>query len=1042
MTETRVSRRRTRAQKRKSQGSEPPRKRKKRIENRKIAKKPARSIKKKKRKKSKEVTRVATTSTNKVNKEKKVATKKRSGRKSSRLAKKTKPSIVISPDPEAKEDGHDSDFVVNEEQSVVKCIACNEVGDDNAFILCDYPNAPPHGGHFQCFGLRSIPSGEWFCPKHEDETLDLGESLEEVEEEEDENSDRKPGELRRSKRKRSTVFRFADKMLRDMQWQGVLKKARAKQARKEKREAKKRKDKPKMLAYGDSSGDENSMDEEESDDGAGKQVKPINLTDLGIYDEKAAPEYQAQHMRSDSTAVKISADMDWSHIGGVKGHIQKLKEMILLPLIYPSEFKKFKITPPRGVIFHGPPGTGKTLMARILASEASKHGKQVSFYMRKGADCLSKWIGEAEKELRKVFETALKSSPAIIFFDEIDGLAPVRSSSQDHVHTSIVSTLLALMDGLDDRGHVVVIGATNRIDSLDPALRRPGRFDRELLFSHPSREARESILRIHTRSWDPVLSDTLIGRLAERTPGFCGADLEALCREAFLNCFRRSNPAVYEHTKALKINKNLVIEEGDFLASMRAIIPCSQRSATKFSNPFPDALRPLLDNDYMKKILELQRNTFPLGIITQAQIANLEASTSAFSKTSTQPISPRLLIHGEPGLAQELYAQNLLHELEEFPTFGIDLPSLVKITHTHSLPEALVETMKNARREAPSILYWPQMAKWFEMMGEAMRNCIFQMLSDLPDEVSIYVVATTDQPYEKLDPQLQLLFPGHFAVGLKAPSQKLTRKFWKSVMLDIEARFLTTANEEDLNPIVQIPEPRSPIKQPTPPTEEIFINDQRLSRRQRDLARLRIFLRQVLDHIIKLYPKFAKPMKASKEGVETSQSLRDVRELLNTTKDIDMEHFLDATDEVIHHIQQKCQAALKRSEITDIAKEHIADVCHLQDRILSMVLNADSSLVDRCRRPQKLDISSPSNEKLLPPSLPTRELKESLELDMSPQKLKDILRKDVLKELMQRTKKKTVTDLRELYLKLYSAMMTEKQSSKMVQSLKAVIANI
>ena len=145
--------------------------------------------------------------------------------------------------------------------------------------------------------------------------------------------------------------------------------------------------------------------------------------------------------------------------------------------MYPEVFKKFHLNPPKGVLLHGPPGTGKTLCARALAAAAKRSGQNVSFFMRKGADVLSKWVGESERQLRLLFEEAQKRQPSIIFFDEIDGLCPVRSSKQDQIHNSIVSTLLALMDGLDNRGQVVVIGATNRIDAVDSALRRPGRFD-------------------------------------------------------------------------------------------------------------------------------------------------------------------------------------------------------------------------------------------------------------------------------------------------------------------------------------------------------------------------------------------------------------------------------------------------------------------------------------------------------------------------------------------------------------------------------------
>lgn len=228
---------------------------------------------------------------------------------------------------------------------------------------------------------------------------------------------------------------------------------------------------------------------------------------------------------ADVDPLGVDMDIDFGHVGGLENHVQQLKEMVALPLLYPDLFQRFGVTPPRGVLFHGPPGTGKTLVARALAASCGSSGQKVSFFMRKGADCLSKWVGEAERQLRLLFEEAKNSQPSIIFFDEIDGLAPVRSSKQDQIHASIVSTLLALMDGMDGRGQVVVIGATNRPDSIDPALRRPGRFDREFYFPLPNKAARSQILSIHTQRWDPPLDAGLKEVLAEATNGFGGADL-------------------------------------------------------------------------------------------------------------------------------------------------------------------------------------------------------------------------------------------------------------------------------------------------------------------------------------------------------------------------------------------------------------------------------------------------------------------------------------------------------------------------------------
>eukprot|EP00941_MAST-03F_sp_MAST-3F-sp1_P000884 g884.t1 len=302
--------------------------------------------------------------------------------------------------------------------------------------------------------------------------------------------------------------------------------------------------------------------------------------------------------KADALPLDVDHTVDWSKVGGLDGHITALKEMVMLPLLYPEIFERFQIKAPRGVIFHGPPGTGKTLTARALANSCSIGERRVAFFMRKGADCLSKWVGEAERQLRLLFDQARRHQPSIIFFDEIDGLAPVRSAKQEQIHASIVSTLLALMDGLDDRGQVIVIGATNRIDHIDPALRRPGRFDRELKFSLPNLQARRKILDIHTSAWNPCLSVEFKNTLATRTAGFGGADLKALCVESALAALRRRYPQIYASDKKLVLDLEQIRPVmRDFLEGLRRVMPCSRRnnmiSPGKKLNP---TVRPLLMN--------------------------------------------------------------------------------------------------------------------------------------------------------------------------------------------------------------------------------------------------------------------------------------------------------------------------------------------------------------------------------------------------------------------------------------------------------------
>ena len=213
---------------------------------------------------------------------------------------------------------------------------------------------------------------------------------------------------------------------------------------------------------------------------------------------------------------------------------------------------------------------------------------------------LSKWVGEAERQLRLLFDEAKRLQPSIIFFDEIDGLAPVRSAKQDQIHASIVSTLLALMDGLDSRGQVVVIGATNRIDALDPALRRPGRFDRELLFDLPTLDGRQQILDVHTRDWKPPLSFEFKKSLAAKCVGYCGADIKSLCAEASLAALRRCYPQIYKSSQRLRISTDeITVCDADFDLAFDAIVPSARRSARGgiVAEPLPPHLEPLLSHN-------------------------------------------------------------------------------------------------------------------------------------------------------------------------------------------------------------------------------------------------------------------------------------------------------------------------------------------------------------------------------------------------------------------------------------------------------------
>jgi DNA polymerase III delta prime subunit len=327
----------------------------------------------------------------------------------------------------------------------------------------------------------------------------------------------------------------------------------------------------------------------------------------------------------DILPLRIDDDVTFASVGGLPEHIVALREMVLLPLLYPDLFERLDLRPPRGVLFVGPPGTGKTLMARALANEGSRFAcggrggestslsarhappspqqqqqQRITFFVRKGADMLSKWVGESERQLKLLFEEAKRLQPSIIFFDEVDGLAPTRHAKTEQTQAALVSTLLALMDGLEDRGRVVVIGATNRPDTLDPALRRPGRFDRELVFPLPDAAARRHILTIQLAKKampdSPEQRTALLNDLTEMTEGYSGADLGALCTEASLHRLRTALPQLYLSSTRLIVPRELEktrlhVRTEDFYAAAQRMQPSLRRcrSARHVESYFLDA---------------------------------------------------------------------------------------------------------------------------------------------------------------------------------------------------------------------------------------------------------------------------------------------------------------------------------------------------------------------------------------------------------------------------------------------------------------------
>ncbi|CDF37207.1 unnamed protein product [Chondrus crispus] len=528
-----------------------------------------------------------------------------------------------------------------------------------------------------------------------------------------------------------------------------------------------------------------------------------------------------------------------------------------------------------------------------------KKKPRVAFFMRNGADCLSKWVGEAERQLRMTFEAAKKHQPSIIFFDEIDGLAPVRSSRQDQIHSSIVSTLLGLMDGLDARGKVVVIGATNRVDAIDPALRRPGRFDRELIFTLPNARARRKILGIHTLKWVPPPSSEVLDTVASMTVGYCGADLKALCTEAAIRALRRRYPQIYSSKEKLLINTDEVnVKTRDFMAAMKEIVPASHRSARTNARPIASRLGEIL-NTPLESCIAILKCVFPQGLEYSESAPNLEAGRSgetdkpdnaspknldADSMSSSsddeyddaeigkaqdgianagkmrpvggngkhmnlQVLRPRLLICGMKGLGQTQIGPAILYRFEGCPVHAIDYPSLHSDAGARCAEEALVTAFREAMRSVPSILYLPHLDLWWESASPSLRTTLVIALRDLPSDLPLLVLATADAPLNELAPEVTELFVE--TVELSAPSEASRKRMFSPLLDEAQAipRFsratakrLRKKRRTEVLPI-------APPQRPKIPTE-VEVNRKRLEE-DKYIRIMRMEMRNFLDTLIR-----------------------------------------------------------------------------------------------------------------------------------------------------------------------------------------------
>ena len=455
----------------------------------------------------------------------------------------------------------------------------------------------------------------------------------------------------------------------------------------------------------------------------------------------------------------------YEDIGGLGDEIKQVREMIELPLKHPELFDKMGIEPPKGVLMHGPPGTGKTLIAKAVANESN-----ANFFTLSGPEIISKYYGQSEENLRKIFDEAIENAPSIIFIDEIDSIAPKREETHGDVERRVVAQLLANMDGLEERGKLIVIGATNRVNAIDPALRRPGRFDREIEIGIPDRKGRREILEIHTRGM-PLAEDVNLDKFSEMTHGYSGADLEALCKEAAMRTLRKVLPDIDLDTDTIpaEVLNKLEANGKDFYEAFKGLTPSAMREVVIESpnvswsdiGGLHDAKQELQEAvewpmKYNEVFLHLDANP-PKGI----------------------------LLYGPPGTGKTLLAKAVASE-SEANFISVKGPEFISKWVGES-EKAVRETFRKARQAAPCIVFFDELDAIAPSRGGIMgdshvtERVISQLLTELDglEELKdVTVIAATNRP-DIIDSAL--LRPGRFdkLVYIKTPDEEARKEIFK-----------------------------------------------------------------------------------------------------------------------------------------------------------------------------------------------------------------------------------------------------------------------
>ena len=450
--------------------------------------------------------------------------------------------------------------------------------------------------------------------------------------------------------------------------------------------------------------------------------------------------------------------INYEDIGGLQEEIKKIREMVEIPIKHPEIFQRLGVESPKGVLLHGPPGTGKTLLAKAVANESEAH-----FILLNGPEIMSKFYGESEKKIRDLFDDAEKNAPSIIFIDEIDAIAPKREDVGGEVERRVVLQLLAMMDGLKNRGKVIVIGATNRPNAIDPALRRPGRFDREIEISVPDKKGREAILKIHTRGM-PLTKDVKLDVLSSITHGFVGADLESLTKEAAMGVLRKLLPQM-KLDEEEKIPEHLLdklkIKHADFTDALKNVRPSAMREVlVETPNVNWEDVGGLDDvKQELKEAVE-----WPMKY------------PDSFKRMGIRP-SKGILLYGPPGTGKTLLAKAVAKE-SEANFIQVKGPSLLSMWVGKS-EEGMRKVFERARQVSPCVIFFDEVdslagKRGMEQGTKVTERVLNQMLSEmdgLEDMSDILVVAATNRP-DMLDPAL--LRPGRFdrILLVNAPNEK------------------------------------------------------------------------------------------------------------------------------------------------------------------------------------------------------------------------------------------------------------------------------